>query len=177
MMQAAKEALDSVTESLAEQMHDLRSEDQGSLGDSNDPRMNECNSIVALDKPLLIGVTQLTSTDSEMMNTELQISGEVQDSVLHLASNVNKAGLDGIVCSALEVPEVKKAVGKDFLTICPGVRPKVAGQVQNVGDQKRVVSPDEAFELGADYIVVGRAVTKAKDPVAAFNSLFAKELV
>lgn len=119
------------------------------------------------NKPLLIGVTQLTSTDQETLNDELKISGTVEESVINLAQNTKTAGLDGIVCSALEVPSIKAKLGQEFITVCPGIRPKGS----STDDQKRVVTPQDAFEKGADYIVVGRAVTQASDPRAAFEKI------
>lgn len=121
-------------------------------------------------RPRLIAITQLTSTSQQMMNEELQIPGTVQDSVLHLAKQVEEAGLDGVVCSAQEVQMIRKQLGNDFLTVTPGIRPR-SGEV---GDQKRVVTPADAHHLGSDYIVVGRPITRAADPLAAYLQI-AKE--
>lgn len=115
----------------------------------------------------LIGVTQLTSTDQVMMNTELGIAGTVEDAVLRLANNCKVAGLDGIVCSPLEVPRIKAEFGKDFITVCPGVR--LASNSDD--DQKRITSPQQAFANGCDYIVMGRAITQAEDPAEVFDSI------
>lgn len=115
--------------------------------------------------PLLIAVTQLTSTSQEMMNEELGISGQMDDVVVSYAKNAQGAGLDGVVCSPLEAPAVHAKLGDDFLTVTPGVRfPGKASQ-----DQERVTSPAKAKELGADYIVMGRSITQADDPVAAYD--------
>lgn len=121
-------------------------------------------------KPFLIGVTQLTSTDQDMMNNELGISGSVKDAVLKLAQNSKEAGLDGVVASPLEVPMIKDKIGPEFITVTPGIRPKSSSN----NDQKRVTTPKEAMELGTDYIVVGRAVTAASDPKAAFADILSE---
>lgn len=118
-------------------------------------------------RPLIIAVTQLTSTSKEVMNNELGIDGEVIDSVKKYALNAKKAGLDGIVCSPLEVAEIKKTCGKDFITVNPGIRPKSA----SVDDQVRITTPEMARIIGCDYIVVGRPITKADDPVKAYNEI------
>lgn len=118
-------------------------------------------------RPLIIAVTQLTSTSKEVMNNELGIDGEVIDSVKKYALNAKNAGLDGIVCSPLEVAEIKKLCGKDFITVNPGIRPKSA----SVDDQVRITTPEMARIIGCDYIVVGRPITKADDPVKAYNEI------
>ncbi len=115
-------------------------------------------------RPLLIAVTQLTSTDQESMTNDLLIDKPINEVVLHYAKNAKIAGLDGVVCSPLESPIVHDNVGKDFITVTPGVR-FADGQV---GDQKRVTTPEKARELGSDYIVVGRPITGAEDPVKAY---------
>lgn len=116
-------------------------------------------------RPLLIAVTQLTSTSEEMMREELLIGASVGETVMHYAKNAMEAGLDGVVCSPLEAGEVHAVCGERFVTVTPGVR--FAGG--DVGDQKRVTTPERARELGADYIVVGRPVTQDADPVAAYR--------
>jgi len=116
-------------------------------------------------RPLLIAVTQLTSTDEERMQKELLINEKMPNVVMHYAKNAKTAGLDGVVCSPLEAGVVHDACGSDFLTITPGVR-FADGEV---GDQKRVMTPTEAAKIGSDYIVVGRPITAAEDPVAAYN--------
>ncbi len=116
-------------------------------------------------RPLLIAVTQLTSTDEARMKEELLIDAPIEDVVLHYAQNAAHAGLDGVVCSPLEAGRVHDACGKTFLTVTPGVR--FAGG--DVGDQKRVTTPELAKEIGSDYIVVGRPITAAEDPVAAYK--------
>ncbi len=116
-------------------------------------------------RPLLIAVTQLTSTDKERMNKEILIDGEVGDVVLSYAKTAADSGLDGIVCSPLEAGLVHEKCGKDFLTVTPGVRFADG----DVGDQKRVTTPAKAKEIGSDYIVVGRPITAAADPVAAYE--------
>ncbi len=116
-------------------------------------------------RPLLIAVTQLTSTDQEAMERDLLIRDPIADVVLHYAENAKKAGLDGVVCSPLEAEKVHDHCGKDFLTVTPGVRFADG----DVGDQKRVMTPAEAKRIGSDYIVVGRPITAAADPVAAYE--------
>ena len=116
-------------------------------------------------RPLLIAVTQLTSTSEEVMNTELGISGSMEDAVVNLARNAQLAGLDGVVCSPLESTPIHESVGKDFVTVTPGIR----FAEDSKGDQKRVTTPAKANEIGSDYIVVGRSITKASDPVQAYK--------
>lgn len=121
-------------------------------------------------RPLLIAVTQLTSTDQESMETDLLIKEPIDKVVMHYAHNAKKAGLDGVVCSPLEAGKVHETCGKDFLTITPGVRFADG----DIGDQKRVMTPAEAKKIGSDYIVVGRPITAADDPVAAYNRCVAE---
>lgn len=116
------------------------------------------------EKPLLIAVTQLTSTDADTLKRELLIETAMEDTVLSYAENAKRSGLDGVVCSALEVRRIKDTLGEDFITVTPGIRPADG----EIGDQARVVTPQMARELGSDYIVVGRPITKAEDPVAAY---------
>lgn len=116
-------------------------------------------------RPLLIAVTQLTSTSQERMEQDLLIKEPIDKVVMHYASNAKAAGLDGVVCSALEAQKVHDTCGKDFLTITPGIR-FADGEV---GDQVRVMTPEQANKIGSDYIVVGRPITAAADPVAAYE--------
>lgn len=116
-------------------------------------------------RPLLIAVTQLTSTDQQALENELLIERPMEQVVLHYAQNARKAGLDGVVCSPLEAGRVHEACGADFLTVTPGVRFADGDR----GDQKRVMTPAEAKKVGSDYIVVGRPITAAIDPVAAYE--------
>ena len=116
-------------------------------------------------RPLLIAVTQLTSTDQERMEQELLIHAPIDEVVLHYARNARDAGLDGVVCSPLEAGSIHARCGADFLTVTPGVR-FADGES---GDQKRVTTLERARELGSDYIVVGRPITQADDPVAAYR--------
>ena len=116
-------------------------------------------------RPLLIAVTQLTSTSQEVMKRDLLIDEELDKVVMHYANNAKLAGLDGVVCSPLEAGKVKEVCGKEFLTVTPGVR-FADGEV---GDQVRVTTPERAKEIGSDYIVVGRPITQAQDPVAAYR--------
>lgn len=116
-------------------------------------------------RPLLISVTQLTSTSEERMQDELLIKENIDKVVMHYAQNSKMAGLDGVVCSPLEAGKVKEVCGKEFLTITPGVR----FETDDVGDQVRVTTPKKAKEIGSDYIVVGRPITKAENPVEAYR--------
>jgi len=115
-------------------------------------------------RPLLIAVTQLTSTDEETMQRELLIGQSMPETVMHYARNARSAGLDGVVCSPLEAEAVHEACGRGFLTVTPGVRFSDGDR----GDQKRVMTPEEAKKIGSDYIVVGRPITAAADPAAAY---------
>ncbi len=115
-------------------------------------------------RPLLIAVTQLTSTDAERMKNELLINEDIDKVVMHYAHNAKLAGLDGVVCSPLEAGKVHEVCGKEFLTVTPGVRFADG----DMGDQKRVMTPEQAKIIGSDYIVVGRPITAAEDPVAAY---------
>lgn len=116
-------------------------------------------------RPLLIAVTQLTSTSEERMQKDLLINATINDTIVHYARNAKQAGLDGVVCSPLEAGMVKEACGKEFVTVTPGVR-FADGEV---GDQVRVTTPARAKEIGTDFIVVGRPITQADDPVAAYK--------
>ena len=116
-------------------------------------------------RPLLIAVTQLTSTDEEHMHGDLLIPEPIDKVVMHYAQNTRKAGLDGVVCSPLEAGKVKSVCGEAFLTVTPGARFADG----DAGDQKRVTTPEKARKLGSDYIVVGRPITAAADPVAAYR--------
>ena len=116
-------------------------------------------------RPLLIAVTQLTSTDQESMENDLLIKEPIDKVVMHYAKKAAEAGLDGVVCSPLEAEKVHETCGKAFLTVTPGVRFADG----DIGDQKRVMTPAEANRIGSDYIVVGRPITAAADPVAAYE--------
>lgn len=117
------------------------------------------------ERPLIIAVTQLTSTSQEMLNNELLIPGEINDVITRYARNAREAGLDGVVCSPLEAAMVKDACGKEFITVTPGIRYPDAAK----DDQNRITSPARAREIGSDFIVVGRPITAAPDPVAAYR--------
>ena len=121
-------------------------------------------------RPLVIAVTQLTSTSQERMESDLLIHAPIDQVVLHYAKCARDAGLDGIVCSPLEAGKVHEACGETFLTVTPGVRFADG----DVGDQVRVTTPEKAKEIGSDYIVVGRPVTQAADPVAAYRRCVAE---
>ena len=116
-------------------------------------------------RPILIAVTQLTSTDEEAMKNDLLIDKPLPEVVMHYAANAKKAGLDGVVCSPLEAGKVHEVCGSTFVTVTPGVRFADGDK----GDQKRVMTPEEAKKIGSDYIVVGRPITAAEDPVAAYE--------
>ena len=130
----------------------------------------EASDIVNREKPEMItlGVTMLTSTDEEVMHSELKIDREksLNEVVLDYANLAKDANLSGIVCSALEVPKIKENLGDDFITVTPGIR-----KVKGTDDQKRVVTPSEARELGSDYIVVGRPITKAENPLKEYKEI------
>ena len=116
-------------------------------------------------RPMLIAVTQLTSTDQEAMEADLLIKEPIDKVVMHYAHNAMEAGLDGVVCSPLEAGKVHDTCGKSFVTVTPGVRFADG----DIGDQKRVMTPAAAREIGSDYIVVGRPITAAEDPVKAYE--------
>ena len=116
-------------------------------------------------RPKLIAVTQLTSTDQESMERDLMIHAPIDQVVMHYAETAKNAGLDGVVCSPLEAGKVHDTCGASFLTVTPGVRFADG----DVGDQKRVMTPAQAKAIGSDYIVVGRPITAAQDPVAAYE--------
>jgi len=121
-------------------------------------------------RPLVVAVTQLTSTDQARLHDELLIDADLADTVVHYARNAQAAGLDGVVCSPLEATAIKQACGPDFLAVTPGIR--FAGG--DLNDQKRVTTPAQAAALGSDYIVVGRPITAAADPVAAYQRCLAE---
>ena len=116
-------------------------------------------------RPMLIAVTQLTSTDQEAMEKDLWIEKPIDEVVMHYASVAKEAGLDGVVCSPLEAGKVHEVCGENFLTVTPGVRFAEGDR----GDQKRVMTPEQARNIGSDYIVMGRPITAAEDPVAAYE--------
>ena len=116
-------------------------------------------------RPILIAVTQLTSTSEERMRSDLLIEKPMEQVVMHYALNAKRAGLDGVVCSPLEAAAVHSVCGKDFYTVTPGIRFADGDK----GDQSRVTTPERAKEIGSDYIVVGRPITAAEDPVAAYE--------
>lgn len=132
--------------------------------------LREASDIVNREKPEMItlGVTMLTSTDEEVMHNELKIDREksLNEVVLDYANLAKDANLSGIVCSALEVPKIKENLGEKFITVTPGIR-----KVKGTDDQKRVVTPSEARELGSDYIVVGRPITKAENPLKEYKEI------
>lgn len=117
------------------------------------------------NKPKLIAVTQLTSTEEDVMRKELLIEKPMQDVVAHYALNTKKAGLDGVVCSAHEAEKIHEICGDGFITVTPGIR--LVGD--SAGDQKRVMSPADAKQEGADYIVVGRSITASEKPIEAYK--------
>lgn len=124
-----------------------------------------------LEPPLLIGVTILTSIDETILREELRVSSDVRSQVVDLALLAKNSGMDGVVASPHEIGAIREACGKDFVIITPGVRPAGA----DIGDQKRVMTPGMAVSSGADYVVIGRPITKADDPVAAAKAI-AKEI-
>lgn len=116
-------------------------------------------------RPLLFAVTQLTSTDQQRMEDEILIKDNIGDVVVRYAANAKKAGLDGVVCSPLEAADIHAVCGNNFITVTPGVR----FAEDDRGDQSRVTTPAEARQIGADYIVVGRSIIHAAEPVAAYK--------
>ena len=116
-------------------------------------------------RPILIAVTQLTSTDAETLKNELLIDVPMVETVMSYAKNAADSGLDGVVCSSLEAALVKEKCGEDFMTVTPGIR----FADSDVGDQKRIMTPEKAGKSGCDYIVMGRPITQAEDPVAAYR--------
>jgi len=121
----------------------------------------------SLSRPLIIGVTQLTSTDQDTLEKDLMIPKKLEDVVIHYAKNAKAAGLDGVVCSPLEVTIIKENLGADFKCITPGIRAKSSA----AGDQKRIATPEEAIQLGSDYLVIGRAITNHENPASAFDQI------
>lgn len=121
----------------------------------------------ASHRTMLLAVTQLTSTDQTMLNEELQITGDVASSTIHLAQLAQQSGADGVICSGQEVAAIKAATADSFLAVTPGIRPLEAGN----DDQKRVVTPVEAVKRGADYLVIGRPITKTADPAAVYQAI------
>lgn len=148
--------------------------DMTNLHASGTKRMMEAaiEGLTRLDgtRPILIAVTQLTSTDQQAMEEDLLINHPIDEVVMHYAQNAKCAGLDGVVCSPLEAGKVHKVCGGDFITVTPGVRFADGDK----GDQKRVMTPAQAKEIGSDYIVVGRPITAAEDPVAAYERCIAE---
>ena len=148
--------------------------DMTNLHASGTKRMMEAaiEDLTRLDgtRPILIAVTQLTSTDQQAMEEDLLINHPIDEVVMHYAQNAKCAGLDGVVCSPLEAGKVHKVCGGDFITVTPGVRFADGDK----GDQKRVMTPAQAKEIGSDYIVVGRPITAAQDPVAAYERCIAE---
>lgn len=122
-------------------------------------------SVGGRERPLLIAVTQLTSTTEERMQRELLIGETMEKTVMHYAKNAQTAGLDGVVCSPLEAAAVHESCGKQFLTVTPGIR----FADSDVGDQARITTPQKAKEIGSDFIVVGRPITAAADPAAVYQ--------
>lgn len=115
----------------------------------------------------LLAVTQLTSTDQQILNQELQIAGAVEDSVIHLSQLSYHSGVDGVICSGQEVKRMKLATSSEFLAVTPGIRPQ--GSMNH--DQRRVVTPNKAIQSGADFLVVGRPITQAKSPLDVYNQM------
>lgn len=120
-----------------------------------------------LPAPKLLAITQLTSTNQEILNADQQIPGSVRDSVVHYAEVAQASGCDGVICSAQEVQAIHAAVGPDFLGITPGIRPKNAA----AGDQQRVMTPSAAAQAGSNGLVVGRPITQATDPLTAYQQI------
>ncbi|MCS7459296.1 orotidine-5'-phosphate decarboxylase [Paenibacillus doosanensis] len=124
-------------------------------------------------RPIVIAVTQLTSTSQTVMNEEIGVAGSVEEAVLRYARLAQSAGLQGVVASPLEVTRIKAACGSGFFTVTPGIRPAGA----DIGDQSRVMTPQEAFAQGTDYVVIGRPITAAKDPRSALEAIIETILI
>ncbi|MBW2977719.1 orotidine-5'-phosphate decarboxylase [Candidatus Woesearchaeota archaeon] len=120
-----------------------------------------------IKKPIVLGVTVLTSIDQDALNSELNVSGEVEAQVIHLALLAKKAGLDGVVCSPKEIKAIREACGNDFVIVTPGIRPAWSA----TDDQKRITTPKDAVEAGADYLVIGRPIRNADDKVEAAKKI------
>jgi orotidine-5'-phosphate decarboxylase len=118
-------------------------------------------------QPIVIGVTQLTSTNQETMNREIGIPGSVEQNVLHYASLARNAGLKGVVCSPLETKLIKSRLGQDFITVTPGIRPLYVSK----GDQSRTMTPSQAAQAGTNFMVIGRAITQAVNPIQAYQDI------
>ncbi|MDQ0337575.1 orotidine-5'-phosphate decarboxylase [Caldalkalibacillus uzonensis] len=121
----------------------------------------------AAERPLIVGVTQLTSTSEQILNEEIGIPGTVEKAVLHYAILAQSSGMDGVVCAAKEVPLIKSTCGTSFITVTPGIRPFGCDN----HDQARVATPRDALRIGSDFLVVGRAIIQAEDPVAAYHNI------
>jgi orotidine-5'-phosphate decarboxylase len=126
-----------------------------------------CRQIGRKERPLIVAVTQLTSTDQKSLEDEILINKDINEVIARYAENAKKAGLDGVVCSPLEAGMIHETAGDGFITVTPGVRPESSDR----GDQKRVTTPAMAREIGSDYIVVGRPITKSYDPVKAYEEI------
>lgn len=124
-------------------------------------------SALGVQRPLILAVTVLTSIDRDMMNQELNVSGDVEKQVVHLALLAQKAGLDGVVCSPKEIKAIRKACGRDFVIVTPGVRPAWS----TTDDQKRITTPRQAIDDGADFLVIGRPIKDANDRVGAAKKI------
>jgi orotidine-5'-phosphate decarboxylase len=127
----------------------------------------EASGKLGIERPKLMGVTVLTSIDQETLTKELHVNEALSDQVVNLAKLAAQSGMDGVIASPLEIELIRKAVPKDYLIVTPGVRPAGA----DVGDQKRVMTPGEAVKRGANYLVIGRPITRAEDPVAAARAI------
>ena len=165
MMQGALEGLEQGTRERIEREAAGSSSGNAAEDAAESAASGNTKAPASIRRPLLIAVTQLTSTDQEALEKELLIERPMAEVVMDYARNAKAAGLDGVVCSPLEAAAVHKACGESFLTITPGIR-FADGEV---GDQKRVMTPAAAKEAGSDYIVVGRPITAAADPVAAYR--------
>ena len=131
----------------------------------------ENNLVVNQKKPLVIGVTQLTSTDQKMLETEIGIKQPIENVVEHYAILAKDSGLDGVVSSPLEVQKIKRACGNSFITVTPGIRLEEEIDSKLTQDQKRITTPKQAFDLGTDYIVIGRSITQAANPSEVFQKM------
>jgi orotidine-5'-phosphate decarboxylase len=163
MMRQAKEAIDKTYDEMQKTIEPGR----GPQGTSNVSIIHSPDKLNTVHKPLLIAVTVLTSLDDQDLK-DINITKSTLDQAVALACLAKECGLDGVVASPKEISAIRKAIGKDFVIVTPGVRPSWAA----AGDQKRVMTPAEALDAGADYIVIGRPVTAAPDPLEAIDKIF-----
>jgi orotidine-5'-phosphate decarboxylase len=151
-------------------MFDVHSSGGSEMMKATVDAVNEESEKNNLPKPIILAITVLTSLNDEILNNELKISNNVQKQVIQLAKLAKSSNIDGVVASPKEITVIRKACGKDFTILTPGIRPAGSGE----DDQKRITTPSDAIKLGADFIVIGRPILKAKDPVEASNKILSE---